>query len=622
LSLNFNFSLDGQVNALRLTSDALFVGGAFTGGFKKINLKASGATLNPPVIDQNFGSFNGEVLALAGPAETSAGATVIFVAHNGLSYTRPGAQAQAVTGLIALKTGMNSGASGSYAPASIVSLAKGAVFREFNFDSTVGWPNALEVVGPKLYLGGDFTGYLGSNKNYLIRFDTASGDLDHSFAPTLSGPVLTMTSVSLADNKKRLYVGGVGYVALISHDMGLLESFLNESTIGFNDGVRALLLTSEHLMVGGRFSTFGGMPASHIAKVTLSTGALDSQFTQNVGTNGQINALAILDNALYLGGAFHEIGSLETRQSAHYLAKVTLSTGALDTQFTLGGTFGLTGPVLALAASNQALYVGGSFSEITETVLQNGSPDRVRVPVGPLVKLNPTSGNRDPSFSFHPSDAVRVNAIALSGADLFVGGLFEKALKKINASTGAENAFFSGTTSLVMNSGVPVVHSLALSSDGIFVGGNFSGVSNNGVVTNSQNLTKLSLNSGIPSGTFNISSIPLSLAVVETFMNPGPAQATGDVAPFLLTQKIYVGYENALDPHLGGVAEFDGLTSTQSLFSAQTNGGVRVIVPQGSELSTTLLVGGNFMQAGGSTDLNSNVLNAFGHALTLHPTSK
>ena len=122
------------------------------------------------------------------------------------------------------------------------------------------------------------------------------------------------------------------------------------------------------VFVAGSFTQIGGAARYRIAKLNATTGVVDPAFSASA--NSTVNALAVVGNTLYLGGAFSSVSGSGsgTGSSRADLAAFNATTGALlpwNPQ-TSGGE------VLALAASPDAskIVVGGSFT----TLDGSGSP--------------------------------------------------------------------------------------------------------------------------------------------------------------------------------------------------------------------------------------------------------
>jgi hypothetical protein len=126
--------------------------------------------------------------------------------------------------------------------------------------------------------------------------------------------------------------------------------------------VSALVVNGSSIYAGGFFSEYKGSGAgtvNHIAKLDKSSGALDTTFSP--ATNGFslfVLELATDGTSLYVGGPFTAYKGVAN--SANRIAKLNLSSGAIDTTFSpVGATFnGFDQPINAFAFNGSQLFVG------------------------------------------------------------------------------------------------------------------------------------------------------------------------------------------------------------------------------------------------------------------------
>lgn len=262
-----------------------------------------------------------------------------------------------------------------------------------------------------MYIAGEFNTFDHAPVPFLARMD-ANGSLDRTFVQT-NGPNGFVTSLALQPDSKLVIgghfrrVGGVSrnHLARLNVDGTLDQTF--DTEVGANDAVHdVLFLENGRMMIAGDFTTFNGERRLHFALVgskaellnfssinpsadgpvhviapdgkggvfiggefkhvngVLKTGlarlnengTLHEGFDTGHGINGQVAAIAWLDNErILIGGAFSSVNNQPRSNTA-----ILNTDGTLDPMF--GTTGGLNGPVMALAVeSADTFYVGGAF---------------------------------------------------------------------------------------------------------------------------------------------------------------------------------------------------------------------------------------------------------------------
>jgi hypothetical protein len=156
-----------------------------------------------------------------------------------------------------------------------------------------------------------------------------------------------------------------------------------------NGIVRAVLFYNGILYVGGNFTKVsdknGTYNRTDLAAYDTATG-LVTDFTANTNT-GTVRAIAACKGKVYVGGSFTQVN----RVSRSKVAALDPTSGAVITEFRNdGGT--IDSAVWAVAASDSAVYIGGSFTSV------DGTPRHY------MAALNATSGTLDQRFDPNPSD--------------------------------------------------------------------------------------------------------------------------------------------------------------------------------------------------------------------------
>ncbi|TQJ09198.1 fibronectin type III domain-containing protein [Lapillicoccus jejuensis] len=328
-------------------------------------------------------------------------------------------------------------------------------------------------------------------------------------------------------------------------------------------------------------ATLVGAAATAGAVADGSSGAVPNA-SRTWGTNGRVSALLSLGTTVVVGGDFTEVvdPSGHTFPAGH-LAKYDTETGAFDTTWRPA----TDGSVLALAASGDTLFVGGTFLSLNGST-KAASFGAVSLATGATKTAFTGRINRE------------VDTITVAGSSVFVGGLLTKVTDAAGAHTVTYAAKLDTTTGTMDTAWAPVldkrVRSLLATPDGtkVYVGGDFTTVGGYGPAGK---LTLLStataaVDPTFRGGTTNLTArapayaLTLSgnaLLVAATGSGGGCSRldattgqtvwskhANGDV------QSIAVfGPYTYCGGHFSGGASFDGL-DRQKLAAVTTDGGV------------------------------------------------
>lgn len=264
----------------------------------------------------------------------------------------------------------------------------------------------------KVWVGGSFQQVGGAANRGLVRL-LASGAID-STLPSAWQPDGSIHAIDVLPDES-LLVGGwfttVGgaprqHVARLHPD--------GSADLGFNPGVGpesvsvpAVYSVTAHssgrILVGGTFSTFNGHSSGYLASLHPD-GSVDTLFNQPVGASGSVNVVERRDDGKYLiGGSFRLYNNVARSGIARLHGD-----GSLDTTFDPGSGAGPT-PYSIDALATQpdgATWVGGRFN--TFDGLARGGITRLL-----------SNGATDPTFhsgtGIAGTSAPRIRAIALLG---------------------------------------------------------------------------------------------------------------------------------------------------------------------------------------------------------------
>lgn len=188
-------------------------------------------------------------------------------------------------------------------------------------------------------------------------------------SPSLNGKVSALNT----QRAGRIYAGGTftnagGLAAadLIAMWNGTTWSAVGSTPLSSAEGaeVRAIAYDAAtgNVYAGGTFQNGGGNSEADFLAVW------DGASWQPVCNSetrpafvGNVDALQIIGNTIYVGGEFQDGAELPT---ADYLLACDLTTGTSSSLFVTDGQF--SGPVYALAALGSTLYAGGNFQNLAQ----------------------------------------------------------------------------------------------------------------------------------------------------------------------------------------------------------------------------------------------------------------
>jgi hypothetical protein len=333
--------------------------------------------------------------------------------------------------------------------------------------------------------------------------------------------------------------GGVSanYVARFNTQTNTWSTLGTGSSNGVSNTVLALAVVGNEVVVGGYFTSAGGVSANNVARFNTQTNTWSSLGTgSSNGVNELVNALAVVGNEVVVGGIFTSAGGV----SANYVARFNTQTNTWSSLGT-GSQNGVSGGdfpyVNALAVSGNEVYVGGRFTSAGGVSANNVA--RFNTQTNTWSTLGTGSSNGVSGGSEFPA----VNVLAVVGNEVYVGGEFTSAggvsanrVARFNTQTNTWSSLGTGSSNGVSGGDFPYVYALAVSGNEVVVGGNFTsagGVSANRVARfNTQTNTWSSLGTGSSNG---VNNYVRALAVVgnEVFVGGVFTEAGGVSANYV-----------------------------------------------------------------------------------------
>ncbi len=449
----------------------------------------------------------------------------------------------------------------------------------------------LAVIGNKVYAGGYFTTIGGTGQSPGVLMTRGIAQWDGSAWSALGNGVTGQVE-AVAVIGDDLYVGG------LSSDIVKWDG-TGWSTLGIGLGpnggthVYALTVSGSDLYVGGGFKSAGGLVANNIAKWDGSSWS--STFGRALDST--VYAMAAAEQNVYVAGDFQAAGDLPVNRVARWDGANWSSLGS-----------GINSRVLALGTDGTNVYAGGIFTMAGGLNISN---------------VAHWDGNNwsalGTGLAKAPGGGIFVNAIAVSGTDVYFGGEFGVAggvtVNNIARWDGAN--WFALGTGLSPQGGA--VSCITTNGTDIYVGGGFTAaggvaIPNHIARWDGKNWSALGIAADIlPGGVEAIAVIGSDVYVAGGFVRIGALSArniakwngtkwsalgagsrSGVSALTVIGRTLYAsGSFSAADgSRIDGIAKWDG-----NNWSDIGSGGVlaNAMVASGSEL----YVGGNFTKAGG-----------------------
>lgn len=320
--------------------------------------------------------------------------------------------------------------------------------------------NAIAVSDSDLYVGGVFMTARngdgsGVSANRIARWN---GSAWSGLAGGVNGVVNAIVVIGGS-----VYVGG-GFTDASNNDgeisaLGVARwDGTNWSSLGDDPGangngvshgqdtgvVSALAVNSGVLFVGGSFNQAGNSSMDHVPAANLarwdgaSWSAPGNSAAGGNGVNGQVQAIAVKGDEIYIGGWFTKVGNL----SVNHIAKWNSSTSTwsavgpgpgarsngVGTEGCSGG-YCIAGNVSTIAVNGNDVYVGGNFDTV-----YNGPGGMVNAP---NIARWETLTNTWSAVGRGTSG--QIFAIKIDGDDIYVGGTFNTAFNSDNSVVNARN---------------------------------------------------------------------------------------------------------------------------------------------------------------------------------------
>jgi len=315
----------------------------------------------------------------------------------------------------------------------------------------------LAYANNTVYVAGLLTsvGSTPTARSGVAAFNAADGAIK-DWNPSIV-PITSVTT--LAASADTVYIGGTftsindtprNNAAAVDGTTGALTAWDPNP-----DGVpENYAFVGDSVVIGGQQRGIRGIVRNHLAAFD----AIGNLMDWNPGADNDVYALALSGSTIYVAGEFGTLGGMPRD-----------FVGALDTAGVLSPWDpDADGPVFALAVTGDAVYMGGSFDGFGPTPSAHSKLAAFSLAAGTSVGA---------PLAWNPSANSVVRAIAVSGANVYVGGEFTQLNSTARNHIGALTV---SSATLVANWDPNItgttVNALAATSAAVYAGGVFTTV--------------------------------------------------------------------------------------------------------------------------------------------------
>lgn len=229
---------------------------------------------------------------------------------------------------------------------------------------------------------------------------------------------------------------------------------------GFDNDLLTSVYAGGALYVGGYFQHYRGVAVpGGLVRLDPKTCALTGTYFSASDGAGYVSAIALVGSSVFIASDARIYRGQALNPYGNSLIKIDAVTGQLDAAFSQSTAF--NGPVRRMIATPTELYAAGEFSGPINTSVGSA-----------VVRIDAATGVLDTAFAPTANLGGIVQAMALDGNSLYVGGWFSNQfgnLIKVDATTGALDSAFNQTVGFNSN-----VRDLLLSGTSLYVAGDFS----------------------------------------------------------------------------------------------------------------------------------------------------
>ncbi|MCW7481275.1 hypothetical protein [Leptospira kanakyensis] len=226
--------------------------------------------------------------------------------------------------------------------------------------------NPLEDVyetNDSVFFVGNFDSVNGQSRASAVKVDSTFGTVTDSWNPGLYNNGSNFSTKSILPWNNRLFIGGNYIFTNIVDRNYLFSADLNHQSItnftpNFNGLINDITFHGNYLYASGNFTQVGSSTRNGFVELDFGT-AQPSNWNPAFGASaGEIQTLAVKDDALYVGGDFTTVDA----SSINRLAKIDLSG---TSRSLLWPNLNFNGSVRKLVFSETELFVSGTFTTVS-----------------------------------------------------------------------------------------------------------------------------------------------------------------------------------------------------------------------------------------------------------------
>jgi len=361
-----------------------------------------------------------------------------------------------------------------------------AMVRDWNPDCN-GSVRTMVLSGNNMYLGGDFTTFLGAvtrNRAACVDSTVTANTIAmvRDWNPNCNGSVRTMTL-----SGSNMYLGGAFTTvrSLPRGNVACVDSTVTANTSAMlrdwdpncydNQAVITMVLSGEHMYLGGSFIALRSLITRNRAVCGDATPAEDSiaLHAWDPNCNDSVRTMVLSGEHMYLGGAFFVVRGLPRNYAACVDSNVTANTHTMVRDWhpdCVGSGSNSSNAVRTMVLSGEHMYLGGGFTTV------RGQPRNFAA----CVDSNVTANTDDMVRDWDPNCNNLVNAIVLSGEHVYLGGGFTTVRGQPRNFAACVDSDVTANTDDMLRDWNPdcstEVMAMVLSGEHIYLGGRFTTV--------------------------------------------------------------------------------------------------------------------------------------------------